>query len=188
MKLTTVSVKNYRSYVANNGDRKGPVLSLGSGLNLLVGPNNCGKSNLLRAIALALDPLDCQRFDPECDTPIQVHRDLPSISLHFKCDPWIGVEKTLLSLLGDYEKSAGAERTFAEESELQFRVSYTNTAGLSPAGSQNCRLLHLGGTLIHPPNGNGPKPPSSSRRDQQQRALTAENVPERHADKTSYRF
>ena len=25
-----------------------------------------------------------------------------------------------------------------------------NTTGLSPAGSQNCRLLHLGGTLITP--------------------------------------
>ena len=27
-----------------------------------------------------------------------------------------------------------------------------NTTGLSPAGSQNCRLLHLGGTLTHTPN------------------------------------
>jgi hypothetical protein len=26
-----------------------------------------------------------------------------------------------------------------------------NTTGLSPAGSQNCRLLHLGGTLSHKP-------------------------------------
>jgi hypothetical protein len=25
-----------------------------------------------------------------------------------------------------------------------------NTTGLSPAGSQNCRLLHLGGTLETP--------------------------------------
>lgn len=59
MRLTRVALWNYRSYWTDDNDPKYPLsadISLAPGVNYLVGPNNVGKSNLLRAIALALDP------------------------------------------------------------------------------------------------------------------------------------
>ncbi|HMY20001.1 MAG TPA: AAA family ATPase, partial [Polyangium sp.] len=59
MRLTRVTLWNYRSYWTDDKDPKVPPsaeLALAEGVNYIVGPNNVGKSNLLRAIAIALDP------------------------------------------------------------------------------------------------------------------------------------
>ncbi len=59
MRLTRVTLWNYRSYWTDDKDPNVPRsadISLAPGVNYIVGPNNVGKSNLLRAIALALDP------------------------------------------------------------------------------------------------------------------------------------
>ncbi len=53
MKLQAISVRNFRSYANAKGEPRHR-LDLGRGMNVLIGPNNCGKSNLLRAVALAL--------------------------------------------------------------------------------------------------------------------------------------
>ncbi|MFI5454096.1 MAG: ATP-dependent endonuclease [Isosphaerales bacterium] len=126
MKLTSVSVKNYRSYFGNNGSTRGETLRVGSGLNLLVGPNNCGKSNLLRAIALALDPADRNSFNPDVDVPSQASRAYPTITLSFSCDPTIPVERTLLKLVGKYEEDTGATNPYAKAGDIHFRVAYSS--------------------------------------------------------------
>jgi putative ATP-dependent endonuclease of the OLD family len=54
VKLAQVEVRNYRSLFMD-GNRAFTV-ELADGINALIGPNNCGKSNVLRAVALALDP------------------------------------------------------------------------------------------------------------------------------------
>jgi putative ATP-dependent endonuclease of the OLD family len=50
VRLTRVSVAGYRSFQHKQ------TIELGDGLNCVVGPNNSGKSNLIGAIGLALDP------------------------------------------------------------------------------------------------------------------------------------
>lgn len=84
MKLTRVEVKSYRSLFTEPDDQRGFVLELADGMNALIGPNNVGKSNLLRAVALALDPNS--PFDREADMPGRMQWGLPRITLSFQCD------------------------------------------------------------------------------------------------------
>src|SRR5580765_6635304 len=49
MKLTRVRIKDFRSFSCEHE------FDVSSGVNYFVGPNNCGKSNLVRALDLALD-------------------------------------------------------------------------------------------------------------------------------------
>ena len=51
MKLVSVKIENYRSII------KTQILTLGRHLTAIIGPNNEGKSNLLRAIVLAMECL-----------------------------------------------------------------------------------------------------------------------------------
>jgi predicted ATPase len=126
MKLKAISVRNFRSYINAKGEQAHR-LALGDGLNLLIGPNNCGKSNLLRAVALALQDSGGVDFSREFDIPSQLSWAYPVISLELSCDKNKSVEKTLLALLHDYERSAGARRTHAENSELTLRVTYRSS-------------------------------------------------------------
>ena len=66
------------------------------GLNLLVGRNNCGKSNVLRALALALDP-DFQ-FDKNSDKPAEKLWAWPTVTVVFKVPGRTSPEKTLLEV------------------------------------------------------------------------------------------
>ncbi len=61
MKLTHVRIKDFRSF---SGEHE---FDVSSGVNYFVGPNNCGKSNLVRALELALDP--DARYVAERDRP-----------------------------------------------------------------------------------------------------------------------
>src|SRR5262245_2681176 len=103
MKLTSLSVRNFRSY--SNAQGEPHKLSLGKGLNVLVGPNNCGKSNLLRAVALALQESGGSDFDPAYDVPCQLSWAYPAMTLGWHSDGKTSVEKTLLNLLEEYEQS-----------------------------------------------------------------------------------
>lgn len=124
MKLTYVQVKNFRSYVVGQNDSV-PGLAVGDGLNLLVGPNNCGKSNLLRAVALALDTK--ASFAQEVDVPAQLSWAHPTITLSLRCNPNVSVEDTLLRYAKEYEQTATAGATYAAKNELNFRVSYAGS-------------------------------------------------------------
>ncbi len=123
MKLTSVTVRNFRSYINGNGEQPHKLV-LGNGLNVLVGPNNCGKSNLLRAVALALQDSGGADFSPADDVPSQMPRAYPAITLSFSSDGKTSVEKTLLALLDEYERSAGAKKTNAGLGEIILRVTY----------------------------------------------------------------
>ena len=81
MRLSKVEVSDYRSIFAD--EKAQPLtLDLGEGLNTLVGINNCGKSNVLRAIALALDAN--HPFDPRVDNPANRQFAFPVIRLSFE--------------------------------------------------------------------------------------------------------
>jgi putative ATP-dependent endonuclease of the OLD family len=51
MKLTHIRIKDFRSF---SGEHE---FDVSSGVNYFVGPNNCGKSNLVRALELATEPV-----------------------------------------------------------------------------------------------------------------------------------
>jgi len=127
MKLKALSVRNFRSYTNAHGEPPHKLL-LGDGLNLLIGPNNCGKSNLLRAVALALQDSGGVDFSPDCDIPSQLSWAYPVISLELSCDKNKTVEKRLLRLVSDYERSAGAKKTHAEDGEIILRVTYRSSS------------------------------------------------------------
>lgn len=80
MKLVRIEVRNYRSLFVDEQDRAFAV-DLSGGMNVLVGRNNCGKSNVLRAIALALDP--AHPYDPATDLPGVMPFAYPTVTLTF---------------------------------------------------------------------------------------------------------
>ena len=61
MKLTHIRIKDFRSFAGEHE------FDVSSGVNYFVGPNNCGKSNLVRALELALDP--DTHYTPDLDRP-----------------------------------------------------------------------------------------------------------------------
>lgn len=61
MRLSEIQIHDYRLIFLDDGGSS-LSLQLDRGMNTLVGLNNCGKSNVLRAVSLALDPH--HPFDP----------------------------------------------------------------------------------------------------------------------------
>lgn len=129
MRLTKVTIWNYRSYWSD--DTEGNVeevpsvaIDLSSGVNYLVGPNNVGKSNLLRAIALALDPN--ARYEPDIDRP-QAKSWGPSIELEFTVGPAPSAAvKQLVKDVDAYERTIDgfADPSLASQGKLCFYVGY----------------------------------------------------------------
>ena len=128
MKLTHVRIKNFRSFY---GEHDFP---LSAGPNYFVGPNNCGKSNLVRALELALDP-DAE-YIPDRDRPVQGgrkgRRPETRITLTFQV-PDSGPERTLLRRARLYELAVRAARgdsvsddmrTFADDGEIRVVASF----------------------------------------------------------------
>lgn len=72
-------------------------------MNTLVRANNCDKSNILRAIALALDP--DQQIDRDRDMPAQYAFAVPRITLTIRADQPTSVERTLLRYAEAYERN-----------------------------------------------------------------------------------
>jgi predicted ATPase len=72
MKLQNVVVSSFRSLFDLSHDARPFELDFSDGMNLLIGPNNCGKSNVVRAIELALEP----------DATISAEQDLPGSAAH----------------------------------------------------------------------------------------------------------
>src|ERR1022692_88837 len=118
MKLTRISVQNYRSFSERTE------LDLSGGMNALVGPNNCGKSNFLSAVAMALDP--DYDFDRRHDVPGQRRNAFPRSTLTFQCEGATPAEKTLLRYAETYERSVSGFKgsTYAQDGILRFVVSY----------------------------------------------------------------
>lgn len=102
MQLRQVRVRDFRSVFADDLGTE-LVLDLGEGMNTLVGRNNCGKSNVVRAIALALDPQT--PFDPSTDVPGPRPTALPVITLTFDASGGTAEERALVEAALAYEKA-----------------------------------------------------------------------------------
>lgn len=134
MKLTHIKIKDFRSFYGEHE------FEVGSGVNYVVGPNNCGKSNLARALAFALDPQSV--YVPERDRPIrdgsggQPAKTRITLTFVTGSTP---PEQTLLKRAEAYEIAAREKagkvtansktQTFAATGEVQL-VRTFSTAGL----------------------------------------------------------
>jgi len=123
MKLERIEIKNYRSISSGAADGS-LVLDLGEGMNAITGPNNAGKSNVFRALALALDP-DFE-FNRMLDMPARASWAKPTVTLTFKV-PKRGRsprEETLLKYVEAYERAVRPEgRTYAADGIVKLRVT-----------------------------------------------------------------
>ncbi len=126
MHLKSIEIRNFRS-LYEEGDGAFDV-DLSDGLNVIVGRNNCGKLNILRAVALAMDP-DFP-FDKTCDLPAQKLWAWPTVTIAFAVSGRTGPEKTLLKYASAYERSVkkGARmRTYADDGEVHLQVQYSGS-------------------------------------------------------------
>jgi putative ATP-dependent endonuclease of OLD family len=128
MKLTRVRIKDFRSFAGEHE------FEITTGVNYFVGPNNCGKSNLLRALELALDP--DAHYVPERDRPAREPAagapPTTRITLTFKVGT-SSPEKTLLKRARDYEigvrrarnaPTTGKIQTYAGVAEVRIATSF----------------------------------------------------------------
>lgn len=126
MRLTQIRVKNFRS-IFDDGRRKRETLELSPHGNYLAGPNNVGKSNIIRALQLALRPGSSQKYHPDTDIPKQKKWAYPTITLDFQMQRKRGPYKTLLKYVDRYEKSVQGvnSATYASNEFVRFHVQYT---------------------------------------------------------------
>lgn len=133
MKLTHIRIKDFRSF---SGEHE---FDVSSGVNYFVGPNNCGKSNLVRALELALDP--DAKYVPERDRPARPGAlgapPTTRITLTFhvgKTSP----EVTLLTRAKEYElavrkarngATTGKIQTYAADREVRMVTSFAGHGG-----------------------------------------------------------
>lgn len=118
MKLTRAEISGYRTFVERTAFR------FSDGMNVLVGRNNCGKSNLLSAITLAMDP-DVE-FDKTRDSPAQKEWSVSRVVLDFHLSRKDGPEQTLLRYAQEYEEGLGVKRssTYATRDMVQLVVEH----------------------------------------------------------------
>lgn len=133
MRLTQVKISNFRSFVGDH------TFDLSDGTNFVVGPNNCGKSNLLTAIEMAMDPGAV--FEPHRDRPASTQVvggwAVSKIVMTFEKTNNTSPEKTLIARAANYEAALREKhgkttsqqgRTFAE-SGIVCRVVAFGAAG-----------------------------------------------------------
>jgi|APMI01.1.fsa_nt_gi putative ATP-dependent endonuclease of OLD family len=125
MKLTRVTIKDYRSFSGTHE------IVLGGGVNYFVGPNNSGKSNLMNAIALALDP--DATYSAVRDRPAREQNSgqppLTRITLEFSLGS-SGPEVTLRKKAEAYERLvARGSSTYAAEDQLRFVATFRSNGG-----------------------------------------------------------
>jgi putative ATP-dependent endonuclease of OLD family len=105
MRLTKITIWNYRSFWNYNHTTPAAELVLGPGVNYLSGANNVGKSNILRALAFALD--SDGPYDYDVDRPqVNTKHDGPAVELEFRVgsNPSAPVIR-LLDLVDKYERT-----------------------------------------------------------------------------------
>ncbi|MGV0734470.1 ATP-dependent nuclease [Mycolicibacter sinensis] len=125
-----IKIRNFRSFI---DDHEFP---LDDGVNYFVGPNNCGKSNLISAVELALDAN--KSFEPTRDRPSFTQGGVGKprvtrITLTFKKTDDAGPQETLLRYAKQYERALRKKhnretrqrgRTYAEDGEIRRVVTF----------------------------------------------------------------
>lgn len=134
MKLTHIKIKDFRSFSGEHS------FDVTSGVNYFVGPNNCGKSNLIKALAIALDP-DAQ-YIPERDAPFRESTAGPAprsrITLRFSVGA-SGPEKTLLSRADAYERRVRESKPMGESARASTYSSGNELRMVTTFGTQGAR-------------------------------------------------
>jgi putative ATP-dependent endonuclease of OLD family len=129
MKLTYIKLSNFRSFLGEHE------FEVAGGANFFVGPNNCGKSNLISALELSMDPEAV--FVPERDRPAATQGSgaprQTRITLTFQSTDKSSPQSTLLDRAKKYElalrKRQGRDakrrvRTYAADGELRRVVTF----------------------------------------------------------------
>ncbi|GEJ56584.1 hypothetical protein AMYX_13250 [Anaeromyxobacter diazotrophicus] len=138
--MSRVRIRNFRS-LWSDGSEYAVDVALADAGNYFAGPNNAGKSNVFRALELAL-ATDPPRFDEAKDRPDHEVGSNCSIVLDFD----MGQEAlssgdlvgTLARMAHVYERAVGAGPTFAEEGRLVHHVQF------SAAGARAEKILAKG--------------------------------------------
>jgi hypothetical protein len=133
MKLMHIRIKDFRSFSGEHD------FDVSSGVNYFVGPNNCGKSNLVRALELALDP-DAV-YVPDKDRPARPGAvgapPTTRITLTFQVGK-TSPEATLLKRANEYElavrkarngSATGKIQTYAADCEVRMVTSFAGKGG-----------------------------------------------------------
>ncbi|WP_290637343.1 AAA family ATPase [Aquisalimonas sp.] len=116
MKLTEIRVRNFRSIGA---EQHFPI----PGKMTLVGPNNSGKTNLLRAVqVLFTGPSNTYGYTRENDLTFGVGKARTSIAATFDGDP--KTEKEIYDSVDELHELQGTERT---SSQLNLTLYFTDT-------------------------------------------------------------
>jgi len=123
MRLSSVEIRDYRSIFVDDGGQPFR-LDLAEGANTLVGQNNCGKSNVLRAVSLALDPN--HPFSEEDDAPGPRPFSYPTITLEFEGDPANPVDAKVLEAAEAWERlfDGHGGDTCAAQGKVIFKVEF----------------------------------------------------------------
>ncbi|MCA2245656.1 AAA family ATPase [Mycobacterium sp. WUMAC-067] len=129
MKLTHIKLSNFRSFLNEHE------FEVADGANFFVGPNNCGKSNLISALELSMDPEAV--FVPERDRPAATQgKGAPRqtrITLTFRSTDKSSPQSTLLDRARKYElalrKKQGRDpgrraKTYAADGEIRRVVTF----------------------------------------------------------------
>lgn len=127
MKIDKVKIRNYRSII-NEVE-----LSFNENLTCLVGENNSGKSNVLRAINLALNEItDYENYTRENDYPQISHytqgfhgKPEITIQIEFLMDPKNALEKRMLKHASNYEVELTGASAHASQNRISYYVGYT---------------------------------------------------------------
>ena len=123
MRLGFVEIRDYRSIFVDDGGQPFR-LDLAEGANVLVVQNNCGKSNVLRAVSMAIDPN--HTFSADDDVPGPRPFSYPIITLGFHGDRSRPVEAAVLDAAEAYERSMAGTlaTTRASQGEVVLRVAF----------------------------------------------------------------
>jgi predicted ATP-dependent endonuclease of OLD family len=129
MRLTHIKVSNFRSLLGDHD------FNVSEGVNYYVGPNNCGKSNLISAVELALNPNIV--FVPSRDRPAATQGvgapAKTTIALTFVKTDGSSPQRTLLHRAKEYEfalrkkhkrETTRKGSTYAEAGELHRVVTF----------------------------------------------------------------
>lgn len=128
MRLTKILIRNFRSFWSS-GDEFSAQIDLGTGVNYITGGNNAGKSNILRAVSMALDSRNVG-YQPLDDVP-RGTESRTSVVLEFSVDPLVPNSTRVGALLGaldEYERkiSGFVEPSLASKGIVRYRVDWDN--------------------------------------------------------------